>query len=96
MTQQPIILYRAYGGSAKELGGYWTATQPTGPIQPIIDSVLNPKWGNTAMNVVKIEVPSGKKFFQGITAPQGGVVGSGNQVLFPPGFKVNPAWIVKP
>ena len=85
-----------HGGSADKLGTYWTETPSTGPIQSIIDSGLNPQWGNTATNIVKIEVPSGTKFYQGIAAPQGGLVGGGNQVLFPRGFKVDPAWIKTP
>ncbi|MGY4024929.1 DUF637 domain-containing protein [Aeromonas rivuli] len=93
VTQQPTTLYRVYGGTAQELGGYWTTTPPSGPVQSIIDSALNPKWGNTATNVVKIEVPKGIKYFEGIAAPQGGLVGGGNQVLFPKDFKIDPSWI---
>ena len=96
VTQQPTTLYRVYGGSAGELGSYWTTTPPAGSVQSIIDSALNPQWSNTATNVVRIEVPSGTNFYQGIAAPQGGLVGGGNQVLFPPGFRVDPAWIKMP
>jgi filamentous hemagglutinin len=96
VTQQPTTLYRVYGGSASEIGGYWTTIPPTGPVQSIIDYALNPQWGNTATNVVRIEVPSGTTFYQGFAAPQGGLVGGGIQVLFPPGFKVNSNWIKKP
>lgn len=93
VTQQPTTLYRVYGGTAQELGGYWTATKPAGPVQSIIDSALNPQWGNTATKVVKIEVPIGTKYFEGVAAPQGGLVGGGNQVLFPKGFKIDTSWI---
>jgi len=93
VTQKPTTLYRVYGGSAKELGAYWTATKPTGPVQSIIDSALNPQWGNTAVNVVKIEVPAGTKYFEGVAAPQGGLVGGGSQVLFPKDFKIDPSWV---
>ncbi|WP_241664247.1 hemagglutinin repeat-containing protein [Pseudomonas sp. Sample_21] len=93
VTQKPTTLYRVYGGSANELGAYWTATKPTGPVQSIIDSALNPQWGNTAVNVVKIEVPAGTKYFEGVAAPQGGLVGGGSQVLFPKDFKIDPSWV---
>lgn len=62
-------------------------------VQSIIDSALNPVWGNTAMNVVTIGVPTGTTYYQGVAAPQGGLVGGGNQVLFPLGFMIDPSWI---
>jgi len=93
VTQQPTTLYRVYGGTAQELGGYWTATKPAGPVQSIVDSALSPQWGNTATNVVKIEVPIGTKYFEGVAAPQGGLVGGGSQVLFPKDFKIDNSWI---
>ncbi|WP_433696387.1 filamentous hemagglutinin N-terminal domain-containing protein [Paraburkholderia phenoliruptrix] len=96
VAQQPTTLYRVYGGSAGQMGGYWTQTPSAGPVQSIIDSALLPQWGNTATNVVKIEIPAGTIYFTGAAAQQGGLVGGGNQVVFPPGFKVNPAWIKTP
>jgi len=75
------------------MGGYWTQTPPAGPVQSIIDSALLPQWGNTATNVVKIEIPAGTTYFTGTAASQGGLVGGGSQVVFPTGFKVNPSWI---
>ena len=41
---------------------------------------------------MKIEVPAGVKFYQGAAAPQGGLVGGGDQVVLPPGFKIDPSW----
>ncbi|MDD0989713.1 hypothetical protein M5G11_04115, partial [Pseudomonas sp. TNT2022 ID681] len=82
VTQQPTTLYRVYGGTAQELGGYWTSTKPAGPVQSIIDSALKPEWGNTATKVVKIEVPIGTKYFEGVAAPQGGLVGGGIRCCF--------------
>lgn len=35
-----------------------------------------PQRGNTAMNVVKIEVPAGTRHFTGAAAQQGGLVGA--------------------
>ena len=87
------MLYRAYGRTAHQMGGYWTTTPPAGPVQSIVDSALNPAWGNPATSVVKIEVPSGVTLYQGQAAAQGGLVGGGNQVLFPKNFTINPAWI---
>jgi filamentous hemagglutinin len=95
VTQQPTILYRVYGGTADEIGGYWTRTPPAGPVQSIVDSALNPIWGNPATNVVKIEVPVGTKFYEGIAAQQGGLVGGGNQVVFPKDFRIDSSWIKK-
>ncbi len=93
VTTEPVTLYRVYGGSAIQLGGYWTRTPPSGPVQSIVDSALNPQWGNTATNVVKIEVPAGTKFYEGVAAPQGGLVGGGDQVLFPKDIKIDSSWI---
>jgi hypothetical protein len=44
---------------------------------------------HTATSVVKIEVPIGTKYFEGVAAPQGGLVGGGSQVLFPKDFKID-------
>lgn len=65
------LLYGVYDGTAQEIGGYWTTEKPSGPVQLIVDSALNPQWGNTATKVVKIEVPAGTKYYEGIAAPQG-------------------------
>jgi hypothetical protein len=81
VTQQPTVLYRVYGGAAQEMGGYWTTAKPSGPVQSIIDSALNPQWG-PATKVVKIEVLAGVKYYESVAAPQGGLVGGGSQVLF--------------
>jgi hypothetical protein len=96
VAQQPTMLYRVYGGTANQIGGYWTLIPPYGPVQSIIDSALLPQWGNSAINVVKIEIPPGTTYFIGAAAPQGGLVGGGNQVVFPPGFRVDPSWIKTP
>ncbi|EJN00284.1 hypothetical protein PMI40_03618 [Herbaspirillum sp. YR522] len=93
VTTEPTALYRVYGGAADQLGGYWTTTAPSGPVQSIIDSALNPAWGNLATLVVKIEVPAGVRLYQGQAAAQGGLVGGGNQVLFPRNVTIDPAWI---
>lgn len=91
ILETDIIIYRTYGGKAGELGSYWTRSKPTGSLQSIIDSALNPIWGNTATNVVKIKVPRGTTFFEGIAEKQGSLVGGGNQIWIE---RVDPAWIV--
>ncbi len=93
---EETTLYRAYGGSASEIGPYWTRTPPSGPLQSQLDSALNPAWGNTATDVAAIRVPAGTTIFEGVTAGQslpggGALLGGGNQVYIP---RVDPAWLV--
>jgi hypothetical protein len=90
---EDTTLYRSYGGTAGELGPYWTRTPPAGPLQATMDSALNPAWGNTAQNVSSIVVPKGTTIYEGFAAPQGGLLGGGSQVYIP---KVNPNWLVHP
>jgi RHS repeat-associated protein len=92
VTSEATTLYRAHGGKAGELGSYWTRTAPSGPLQSQIDNALLPRWGNTAQTVTRIQVPPGTKIFEGFAAPQGGLVGGGNQVFIQ---RVDPSWIVK-
>ncbi|GEM_PF-1380722 len=91
VTSEPTMLYRVYGGNSPNIGPYWTRTPPAGALQSRIDSALLPQWGNTAENIVKIQVPAGTRIFEGFAAPQGELVGGGNQVFIP---NVNRAWIV--
>ena len=46
-----------------------------------MDSALLAKWGNTAEQVVSIQVPRGTTIFEGIAASQEGLLGGGNQVF---------------
>jgi hypothetical protein len=91
-TTEPTTLYRVWGGKSAEIGPYWTRTPPSGPVQSVIDSALDPAWGNTATNVTKIQVPPGVKIYEGVAASQRGLVGGGSQVFVP---KVDPGWIVR-
>jgi len=75
VTSEATTLYRAHGGTAGELGAYWTRTAPTGPLQSRIDSALLPQWGNTATGVSTIRVPAGTRIFDGFAAPQGNLIG---------------------
>jgi len=92
VTLETTTLYRVYGGKAGELGPYWTRTPSRGPLQSQIDSALLPEWGNTALSTTRIEVPSGTIIFEGFAAPQGRLVGGGNQVVIQ---HVDPSWILK-
>ena len=85
-------MYRAYGGKAGELGSYWTRTKPSGALQATIDSALDPAWGNTANKVSSITIPKGTTFYEGAVAPQGNLVGGGNQVYIPK-ETLNPNWL---
>jgi len=93
-AENPLTLYRSYGGNAKELGSYWTRTQPTGPLQSTIDSALDPSWGNTAEKVSSITIPKGTTFYEGAVAPQGNLIGGGNQIYIPK-ESLNPDWLNK-
>jgi filamentous hemagglutinin len=93
VTTETITLYRVYGGNSPMIGSYWTRTPPAGQLQSMIDSVLDPAWGNTMNNIVKIQCPPGIRIFEGIAAPQGRLVGGGNQVYIP--YKnINPNWVI--
>lgn len=50
------------------------------------------RWGNTGIRVVTAKVSAGTTIYQGVAAPQRGLVGGGDQVYIP---QVNPTWIVK-
>lgn len=84
------ILYRVISDNGNPTGSYWTRVKPQGPLQSVIDSGLDQNWGNTAARVVTARVPAGTKIYEGIAAPQRGLVGGGNQVYIP---KVDPKWI---
>ena len=45
--------------------------------------------------IYRLPVVAGTKYFEVVAAQQGGLVGGGNQVVFPTGFKVDPSWIQK-
>jgi RHS repeat-associated protein len=85
-----ITLYRVYGGKSKDLGSYWTRVAPNGPLQARMDLALKAEWGNTAENVVQINVPKGTVIYEGAAAPQGALLGGGSQVYIP---KVDPSWV---
>jgi hypothetical protein len=89
-SSKPTTLYRVYSGN-KELGSYWTRTKPTGPVQSIIDSALDPAWGNRATRWVQVQVPADSTLYEGAAAAQRGLVGGGSQVFVP---RVDASWVV--
>jgi len=95
VVDQPITLYRVYGGGAGKLGPYWSRVKPSGPLQSQLDSALVPSWGNTAENITTIRVPRGTTIFDGVVGPQstgvGELLGGGSQVYIP---RVDPTWIL--
>ena len=96
LLSQDTLLYRVYGGEAGPIGGYWSRTAPSGPMQAKVDSALNPAWGNLATDVSTIRVPAGTTIYEGAAAAQpltggGSLLGGGNQVFIP---RVDSAWLV--
>lgn len=92
-VSEPVTLYRVSGGSAGEMGQYWTTIRPSGPLQAQIDLALKPEWGNTATQITTIKVPPGQTIYQGAAASQGGAqIGGGSQVFIP---RVDPTWVVR-
>ena len=96
LLSQDTLLYRVYGGEAGPIGGYWSRTAPSGPMQAQMDSALNPAWGNLATDVSTIRVPAGTTIYEGAAAAQpltggGSLLGGGNQVFIP---RVDSAWLV--
>lgn len=87
---EATTFYRAYGGTAGQLGSFWSRTAPSGPLQATIDLALNPAWGNTTTNVATIQVPAGTMVFEGAAA-QGGLVGGGSPVFIP---VVQGTWLI--
>jgi hypothetical protein len=63
LLSQDTLLYRVYGGEAGPIGGYWSRTAPSGPMQGQMDSALNPAWGNLATDVSTIRVPAGTTIY---------------------------------
>jgi hypothetical protein len=85
--------YRDYSDPNRRLSAFWTREPSSGPFQSILDSAILPEWGNRAEHTVTIRVPAGTTVYEGPTAPQGGLVGGGDQTVIP---KVDPAWEVGP
>jgi hypothetical protein len=87
------LFYRDYSDPNRRLSAFWTREPSSGPFQSMLDSAILPEWGNRAEHTVTIRVPAGTTVYEGPTAPQGGLVGGGDQTVIP---KVDPAWEVGP
>ena len=94
-SEKPIELYRVQTKpyvKGDRTGSYWTREQPHGPVQSIVDSALDPTWGNTAGHWMKAKVPAGTQIFEGRAAPQRGLVGGGSQVFVE---QIKPGWVTE-
>jgi hypothetical protein len=87
---QPMTLYRVIGDKGNRTGSFWTATEPRGPLQSVIDLGLDQNWGNSATQVIRAQIPAGTMVYEGTAAAQRGLVGGGNQVYIP---RVDPRWL---
>jgi RHS repeat-associated protein len=87
---QAQTMYRVIAPGQNPAGAWWTTAPPSGPTSSIVSLALKPQWGNTATQVVTATIPPGTTVYFGVAAPQGGLVGGGNQVYIP---QLNPNWI---
>lgn len=99
-TDDNTVLYRVYGGGARQIAGFWSRTPPMSPDQAQRDLAILPEWGGKVEKQVAIRVPKGATFFEGTAAPQTATDGSGlklpgggNQVLFTT-RDIDPSWII--
>jgi hypothetical protein len=76
-------LFRVISDDGNPNGAFWTATEPSGPLQSVIDSALDQSWGNSATTTITRTFPAGTQVFEGVAAPQGGLVGGGSQFYIP-------------
>lgn len=102
--EQPLTLYRVIPEGKNLTGSYWTRVKPQGTQQVIMDLSLLSEWYinpqtkviDPLTKVIKIEVPTGTRIYEGLVAPQTSRVaphslpGGGNQVYIP---EVNPSWV---
>ncbi|VVH56527.1 hypothetical protein BSPCLSOX_1212, partial [uncultured Gammaproteobacteria bacterium] len=92
ITPKEIVLYRVISKNGNPTGNYLTRAKPRGPLASVIDSSLDQNWGNTATKIVKLKIPKGIKLYEGVAAPQKGLVGGGNQIYLP---KIDKNWVIK-
>jgi hypothetical protein len=93
VLDQPLRLYRRYGGNSPKLGSFWSRTNFTSANDAKQNLALPP--GNTATSRVVIVVPKGTEVYWGQAAPQPqwSELGGGDQVVFPDGFRIQARWI---
>jgi len=77
-TDQPLTMYRVYGGDARQLGAWLSPDKPVSRAQVRADLALPPQ--NTAEFVSVVTVPAGTLMRRGTAAPAFGQPGGGPQV----------------
>ncbi|MFT0745618.1 hypothetical protein NW855_16540 [Synechococcus sp. RC10B2] len=92
--KEPLIVYRLYGGKARQLGRWFMLQRPQGRLQATIDYAIRPEWGNTLERLVALCLPRGTRVFVEPAAPQGGLVGGGLQVFVPDEIQIRPEWVL--
>jgi RHS repeat-associated protein len=88
--EDPMIVYRVIGTRGNPAGRFWTATEPKGALQSVIDLAIDQNWRNPATRVIQAEIPVGTLIYEGATAPQRGLVGGIEQIYIP---RVDPRWL---
>jgi hypothetical protein len=91
ITEESIILYRAYGGGAKANGSFVTTSPAGNRINAKENTALVPDWKNTREYEAVIEVPKGQILNIGRVEKQytksGALLkGDGDQILLPQGW----------
>lgn len=79
-----MTLYRVQANPWNEgdcIPGFWTANRPASSIQAILDTALDPSWGNSGTHWIELIVPAGTQIFEGLVAAQRGLVGGGSQIF---------------
>ncbi len=98
VTNEDITVYRVFGGSAKQGGGFVSTKPAPNKIQAKIDAALLPEWKNTRAFEAEIVIPKGTRLNIGKVAPQtiestGTVLkGGSDQLLMPQGWSQD--WVV--
>ena len=97
-TKNPVTLYRAYSDPSRKFGPYWSRMKPTGPRQAVMDSALDPTWGNRASEWIEVSLPSGSVMHEGAVASVSNIpagvelIGGGNQIYLD-GVTILDSWI---
>lgn len=92
-TSNDLVLYRWYGGAAKEDGQYWSAEKREGNLSYAMDNAILPQWNTAQDKLATLYVPPGIYLFEGYAAPQHphakygrrdyGYLGGGWQIFIP-------------
>lgn len=69
-TSDHLVLYRRYGGEAREDGQYWSAEKREGNLSYAMGNAILPHWKNSLENQATLYVPPGIFLFEGYAAPQ--------------------------